>query len=1025
MKKMWLWIGAALLLFVLVFAAWGRSSVDRLPVLVLHKAGAEGYLDVYQHYKQGLVVGVEVDDRTLDNWKKVNLDRYRLVYLDRSLLDDAQFSQHVGDLVAYVERGGNLFVENEFHDRFPKEFLGAKEFRALAKLPDQLEFPQVRPNLQGLQGIVQDFYGDYQKFDDAKTRQPLPGGVGMVASTATPLVTWQGTALYAMNTAGKGHVFFAHTLLPNHSYVTGFDMVAKSGEPNAYFNFTAASGTYLLRNEMAAFVGKETYGYALKKVLGPYGRPAMAYQNHFEVTTAVREGAMEKWIDMAAQYHQIPSYSLARAVYDWANWNETVAFHLNQGTNERPQFVGEEANSLYSSGRHTLVGTNYLALQAYPTQKYLKEPIDLPYRAYPFVVDMNGDGKMDVLAGSADGHLYSFISQGLHYTWQFEPGRQLTLADGSPLTVGTYSAPILYDLDGDRLQDLVVGNGAGEVLWYRNLGNWRWGNSAVLVAKSAGMTTVAPDIGDVDGDGVDDLVLGDEQGRVSFCKGVRAGTGLRFTGKRPLSTEKGPLDIGRFAAPKLYDWNGDGKKDLLLGTDEGYVRVFRNQYPRFADGGFVDGQTSNPFGQKHLWGGHNVVPCLADINGDGRVDLVMGQLEHARALPIDSPLFPYEKELRKGLAAAKARYIDIQPHVFVHNYKSAEQEKQEIELHQKAFAYYGLPWERVGTNQHTWRVNNVDPTQTFRSEMRSGVWWNSGFQPANQPIVPSRGLENAWNVPFYLADGRKTAGMMLFNPVPTVPDHEDAYPSLTRLDLPVTYFVHVEYLVLSDPGRKALAEMAGFLDGFRNKYDYNFMTEEQMFRSFHAALQSDVRVEKSWWRMVREKWFGGAAGDSSLVSSSVSEIHVTAKAPERSARDGAWNGTVGVKLELGESLVGKKATTDSEIFMRQGDELYVGVGHAATIRLGADAAGASVVAASDAKADAPHIVRVNGPVDVHKSGDAWRILLQGQGLQQIKLHAPHGVKVKSTGWEVQQDGDEAVLTRYGGRTVLEVEMAGS
>ena len=91
MRNMWLWIGAALLLFVLGFAAWGRSSVDRLPVLVLHKAGADGYLDVYQHYKQGLVVGVDVDDRTPDNWKQVKLDRYRLVYLDRSLLDDPHF----------------------------------------------------------------------------------------------------------------------------------------------------------------------------------------------------------------------------------------------------------------------------------------------------------------------------------------------------------------------------------------------------------------------------------------------------------------------------------------------------------------------------------------------------------------------------------------------------------------------------------------------------------------------------------------------------------------------------------------------------------------------------------------------------------------------------------------------------------------------------------------------------------------------------------------------------------------------
>ncbi len=46
----------------------------------------------------------------------------------------------------------------------------------------------------------------------------------------------------------------------------------------------------------------------------------------------------------------------------------------------------------------------------------------------------------------------------------------------------------------------------------------------------------------------------------------------------------GDLDVGFFSTPLVYDWNSDGKKDLLVGqryndgtTDHGYVSFFNNQ----------------------------------------------------------------------------------------------------------------------------------------------------------------------------------------------------------------------------------------------------------------------------------------------------------------------------------------------------------------------------------------------------------------------------------------------------------------
>lgn len=46
----------------------------------------------------------------------------------------------------------------------------------------------------------------------------------------------------------------------------------------------------------------------------------------------------------------------------------------------------------------------------------------------------------------------------------------------------------------------------------------------------------------------------------------------------------GELDVGFYSVPLVYDWNSDGKKDLLVGLNtspktggHGYIRFFENQ----------------------------------------------------------------------------------------------------------------------------------------------------------------------------------------------------------------------------------------------------------------------------------------------------------------------------------------------------------------------------------------------------------------------------------------------------------------
>lgn len=49
--------------------------------------------------------------------------------------------------------------------------------------------------------------------------------------------------------------------------------------------------------------------------------------------------------------------------------------------------------------------------------------------------------------------------------------------------------------------------------------------------------------------------------------------------KAPVYVDDGilPLDVGYYGAPFAYDWNGDNKKDLIVGQlDQGMIRYYEN-----------------------------------------------------------------------------------------------------------------------------------------------------------------------------------------------------------------------------------------------------------------------------------------------------------------------------------------------------------------------------------------------------------------------------------------------------------------
>ncbi|MGM9702527.1 MAG: FG-GAP-like repeat-containing protein [Prevotella sp.] len=86
--------------------------------------------------------------------------------------------------------------------------------------------------------------------------------------------------------------------------------------------------------------------------------------------------------------------------------------------------------------------------------------------------------------------------------------------------------------------------------------------------------------------------------------------------------------------PALYDWNGDGKPDLLLGEfstgdKENNIRVYINSgsrsKPRFSGHYFYAMDAEGDTISNHQWCCIGIHPRIADIDCDGRPDLLSGQ----------------------------------------------------------------------------------------------------------------------------------------------------------------------------------------------------------------------------------------------------------------------------------------------------------------------------------------------------------------------------------------------------------------
>ncbi len=241
-----------------------------------------------------------------------------------------------------------------------------------------------------------------------------------------------------------------------------------------------------------------------------------------------------------------------------AGEKSSVTYYENTGTSLSPsfKFITDD-----------YVGISYLNL----------------FNIKPQFADIDHNGGADLVFTAVDiqgrSNLYYVLSTS---TTSSSFGGQEALTFN--IRIFNYENTTMADIDLDGNLDLLIGRSNGALEYWRNTGseNFTLANASFMgLGSSTTRQYLTAVTGDVDGNGEEDLVVGNQAGQISVFDNFRSGganpqpvTELIYDS---FSKSYVSRNLGGRIRPAIANLNGTNKPEIVLGNTQGGLQVLKNE----------------------------------------------------------------------------------------------------------------------------------------------------------------------------------------------------------------------------------------------------------------------------------------------------------------------------------------------------------------------------------------------------------------------------------------------------------------
>ncbi len=297
-------------------------------------------------------------------------------------------------------------------------------------------------------------------------------------------------------------------------------------------------------------------------------------------------------------------------------------------------------------------------------------PISMYSMPAPSMVTLPGQSEHSLLISPADPTLNKSLDY--HCVWRYDYDsllQQYTLIETDFLQqemidIGSGCHPVLFDWNGDGLQDLFlsnygsydsthVSNGivtsylSSSIQYYQNIGTitapaFQLVDDDFGQLKALNYQALHPTFGDFNGDGQTDMLCGEKGGTLLLIDHERL-----TQGSGSITTNFAGIDVGSYSTPVYFDLDRDGHADLIIGNQRGLLHYYRNLGQNAAQFEFITdtlGQVDTRDYTQSYYG--YSVPCLYRDDTHGTT-LICGSEEgyiyYYRDLDDSGPWSTYEE----------------------------------------------------------------------------------------------------------------------------------------------------------------------------------------------------------------------------------------------------------------------------------------------------------------------------------------------------------------------------------------------